>query len=259
MIELSANQYVCPDGYGTIRFLDEAVGAGYGSVALTRAALGEMTPDRLRRELDTRGLSVTTLNSAGFFTWAQAERRAAQRDENRRLIDAAAEIGASSLCIITGGCAEQPDIALARDLIGDGLAELDELAAGSGVRLGIEPIHPRDAPTKGCVNSIAQADTLIAPLHATGLILDLFHSWWDPDLLGAMGGADIRMVQICNVTAEPRRTADLARGILNVRKILENIVGQGYRGPFEFEVFAADHGQSDVAPILQAAMDWSRD
>ena len=187
-MDLAANQYVCPDGYGVARFLDEAVDSGFRRVALTRAALGEMRPAQLRGAVEARGLTVTTLNSAGYFTWADPERRKAQAAENRELIAAAAELGVEALCIITGGHAEQPDIATSRALISDGLAELDAIASSEGVRLGLEPIHPKDVATKGCVNTIAQAQALIAPLTATGLIVDLFHSWWDPDLIAVDGG-----------------------------------------------------------------------
>lgn len=257
MTDLSANHYICPDGYEALRFLDEAVAAGYRHVAITRAVLAELPVARLKTELAARDLQVTTLNSAGFFTWADPGRRTDQLDENRRLVDAAAEIGAGALCVITGGSSEQPDIAAARRLIAEGLAELDLQADRAGVRLGLEPIHPRDAPTKGCVNSIAMATGLIAPLKATGLILDLFHSWWDPDLVAACGRSDTRVVQICNVTAEPRRSPDPAQGILDVAAIVHDIRAAGFSGPVEYEIFAADHGQSDIAPLLRGAAEWS--
>ncbi|MEM7211493.1 MAG: sugar phosphate isomerase/epimerase family protein [Pseudomonadota bacterium] len=255
---MSANHYVCPEGYGVERFVDEAVAAGFSQVALTRAALAEMTPVRLRQAVDARGLQVTTLNSAGYFTWADPDRRKAQASENRALIDAAVELGAKALCVITGGCAEQADVASARRLIVDGLAVLDRQATSAGVRLGLEPIHPKDVQTKGCVNTIAQARTLIAPLQSTSLIVDLFHSWWDPDLIDVAADPCVCTLQICNVTPQLRRSPDLDFGILDVRALVRNIHRAGYAGPTEFEIFAADHGESDIAPILQRANAWAQ-
>ena len=257
-MELSANQYVCPDGYGVERFLDEANAAGFRSVALTRAALAEMSATELRRAVDARDLAVTTLNSAGYFTWADVARRNAQDEENRRLIAAAAELGAEALCIITGGWAEQPDIAAARGLIAEGLAELDELAANAAVRLGLEPIHPKDAALKGCVNTLAQAKALVAPLQATGLIMDLFHSCWDPDLIGVSADPCVHVLQICNVTDDIRRSPRLDQGVLDVREVVKQIADAGFTGPVEFEIFAADHGLAYVAPILHAVADWGQ-
>ncbi|MEO1491342.1 MAG: sugar phosphate isomerase/epimerase family protein [Pseudomonadota bacterium] len=257
-MDLAANQYICPDGYGVVRFLDEAVAAGFRSVALTRAALAEMSPAELRRAVEARKMSVTTLNSAGYFTWAEPARRRAQDTENRSLIAAAAELGADTLCVITGGSAEQPDVASARSLIAEGLAELDALAVAEGVSLGLEPIHPKDVATKGCVNTIAQARALIAPLQATGLIVDLYHSWWDPDLIAVAAEPCVRVLQICNVTAGLSRSADLTQGILDVGTLVDQITQAGFAGPVEFEIFAADHGQADVAPLLSAAAAWAR-
>lgn len=258
LMEMSANQYVCPDGYGVERFLDEAVAAGFAQVALTRAALEEMIPAELRRATDSRGLTVTTLNSAGYFTWGDADRREAQAELNQRLVAAAAELNAGALCVITGGSSELPDVASARDLIAEGLAALDALAASEGVRLGLEPIHPKDVPTKGCINTIAHARALIAPLRSTGLIVDLFHSWWDPDLTAAVADPSTCAVQICNVTTEVRRSPSLNQGILDVRAVMQDVLRAGYTGPIEFEIFAADHGQADIAPILQAANAWAQ-
>lgn len=255
---MSANHYVCPEGYGVERFLDEAVEAGFGHVALTRAALSEMTSSALRRAVEARGLSVTTLNSAGYFTWSDPERTQNQIEENLRLIDAAAELSADTLCVITGGCSELADVASARARIEAGLAELDARSTDAGVHLGLEPIHPKDVATKGCVNSIAQARALVAPLTSTGLIVDFCHSWWDPDLVAVAGDRDLRVLQICNVRPDLGRSATLDAGMLNVGAVLDEMRRAGAGCAVEFEIFAADHGQSDVAPILRAAARWAR-
>lgn len=255
-MEMAANHYLCPEGYGVERFLDEAVAAGFERVALTRAALAEMPPGQLRRAVETRGLSVTTLNSAGYFTWADPERRKAQDQENRSLLAAAAELGAGALCVITGGSAQLPNVAAARGRVAEGLAELDGLAAEDGVRLGLEPIHPKDIAAKGCVNSIAQARALVAPLQVTGLIVDLFHSWWDPDVIAVAGDPCVSVLQICNVTEGLRRSPYLDKGVLHVGDLVEQFRRAGFDGPVEFEIFADDHGRADVAPILAAAAAW---
>ncbi len=261
---LSANQYICPEGFNVETFLDTCVRLGYRSVGLTRAALAEMSVGDLTRAVRSHGLEITSLNSAGYFTWRDAGARRQQHDVNLHLLDAAVELEAGTLCVITGGMAEQPDIGTARALVAEGLAELDEQATARGVRLGLEPIHPVGTPTKGVVNSIAQASRLIEPLSATGVILDLSHSWWDPDLLGMMAvqPSPVRLVQICNVLnsehALPRRSQSLDKGALKMPEVLSAIRAAGYAGPFEFEVFAVDHDLDDPAPLLESAMDWYR-
>lgn len=262
MNPFAANHYICPEGYGVLSFLDEAAAAGIAAVGISRAALDEMSTAALSRALRDRGLTITSLNSAGFFTWADAGQRRQQEDVNARLIDAAAELDANALCVITGGMGEQPDIATARGLIADGLAALDEKAAASGVRLGLEPIHPVGVLTKGCVNTIADARAMIDGMTATGLIVDLYHSWWDTSLIDAIReeGEKIRVVQFCNVlldpVAAPRRSDDPARGALALSSVLKAVSEAGYDGAFEFEIFAIDHDSADIAPLLRRAAAW---
>jgi sugar phosphate isomerase/epimerase len=150
----------------------------------------------------------------------------------------------------------------ARALIADGLAALDEAAHSSGISLGLEPIHPVGLLTKGCINTIAQARTLIKPLRTTGLILDLFHSWWGSDLINTFRKVrdKIRLVQVCNVLMEddtpPTRSPEFDRGLLRISKIHGDIRAAGYIGSFEFEIFATDHDRAAIKPLLSEAKAW---
>lgn len=260
MSDLALNHYVCPLGYGVEGFLNDAVELGVGSVGLTRAALEEIPVSQLQKMLDGRGLSVSSLNSAGYFTFADASRRAQQNNDSARLIDTAAQLGAGTLCVITGGLEECASLGDARSRIADGLAHLDEQAAKAGVKLGLEPIHPVGMLSKGCINSIAQAREIIGPLKATGLILDLYHSWWDDDLLSALEEIPqrINLIQICNVIlnedAVPRRSTKLDQGRVDVPGFLNATRRAGYDGQFEFEIFARDHDGANTRSILAHAV-----
>ncbi len=260
MAELSLNHYICPPGYGTQRFLDDAAALGVGAVGLTRAVLNEVPVARLREMLTRAGVSVSSLNSAGYFTFTDEVRRAEQRDVNARLIETAAELEAPTLCVITGGVADCASLDDARGRISDGLFHLDELAAQAGVNLGLEPIHPVGMLSKGCVNSIEQARQVIAPLRSTGLILDLYHSWWD-DGFHRVLDADlhsVHLIQICNVILHedeaPRRSTQLGQGVVDVAGLIARARAAGYAGRFEFEIFARDHDGSDTRSILADAV-----
>lgn len=259
MTKLALNHYICPPGYGTQKFLDDATALGVGAVGLTRAVLDEIPVPRLREMLNRTGLSVSSLNSAGYFTFTDAAKQAEQRDVNARLIETAAELEVPTLCVITGGVADCACLEDARGRIVDGLFHLDELAAQAGVNLGLEPIHPVGMLSKGCVNSIAQARQVIAPLTATGLILDLYHSWWD-DGFNRVLDEDLRrvhLIQICNVILHedemPRRSTRLDQGVVDVAGLIAAARTAGYEGRFEFEIFARDHDGSDTRSILADA------
>lgn len=259
----AVNQYICPPGFGLERFLDLAAEAGARAVGLTLGGIEGVSPVELSRMLRRRDLGVSSLNSAGFFT---LEDDAAWREQsalNDRLIDTAAEIGAGALCVIAGG-AEGRDLPHARDAVAGRLAALDERAAAVGVRLGLEPVHPAELLDKSCVNTIAQARALTAGLRATGLLVDLYHSWWDPDLPGlADAPTGTVLFQVCGVSRREMGFGfgrePLGEGFLDPAAVLRSACGAGYDGYFEFEMFARDLMGRAPEAMIELSARWYRD
>ncbi len=256
----AVNQYICPPGFGLDRFLDLAAGAGAEAVGLTRGGIEGVAPAELARMLRERGLGVSSLNSAGFFTLADEAAWRAQSALNERLVDTAAEIRAGALCVIAGGT-EDRDPSAARAAVADRLAALDERAVDAGVRLGLEPVHPAELLDKSCVNTIAQARALTGGLRATGLLIDLYHSWWDPDL-GVLAQApnDVVLFQLCGVA---RRDAGfgfgrepLGEGFVEPAPVLRGACKAGYDGRFEFEMFTRDLMGRAPDAMVEASARW---
>lgn len=253
----SVSHYICPPGYEIERFFEAAAEAGAGAVALTVRALDEAGPEKLAALLKEYALSVSSLNSAGYFTLPPGRRKEAQEALNRRLVDAAAIIGAEVLCIITGGLREAGlDLDLARGRIDAGLEALSASAAAAGVPLGLEPIHPAEIAAKGCINSIADARRVAAGFTNIGLILDHFHSWWDPDLRSIFEKSlpEIRLLQICAVRP-PAESGWFRRGALSdtgipANRLVTHAEKAGYSGWYEFELFADALDGRDVATLL---------
>ena len=52
----------------------------------------------------------------------------------------------------------------------------------------------------------------------------------------------------------PSRSTDLVEGILNVPALIASAREGGYKGPFEFEIFARDHDGSDTEGICARAV-----
>ena len=109
----------------------------------------------------------------------------------------------------------------------------------------MEPIHPMDIGTKGCVNSVAQARALMDGCPSAGLPLDFYHSWWDPDMTGIIRDFpdDVVLVQLCNIrmdTGGPVVRETLAAGDIDVGAHLHAVLEAGYRSIFEMEIFAKD-------------------
>ncbi|MDE0056709.1 MAG: sugar phosphate isomerase/epimerase [Defluviicoccus sp.] len=242
MNRFSVNHYVCPPEVTVTRFLDAAVAAGAGAVGVSARAVAEVGTDALRAMLDARGLAVSSVNSAGYFA---AKAGAPVDDHDRRMVEAAAILDAGALCVIAGGRGAGRSIAAAQARVRDGLEALADIACQAGVRLGVEPIHPVDLMTKGCVNSIADALALIDGIDGVGLILDVNHSWWDPALPRICRDHRdlVALVQLCNVIepepSRPRREF-LSRGLVDLAALIAGFEADGYAGFYEFEIFPPD-------------------
>ena len=63
------------------------------------------------------------------------------------------------------------------------MAELLPYARAAGVPLAIEPLHPFYAADRACFNTLKQSLDLCDRLGSgTGVAIDVYHVWWDPDL-----------------------------------------------------------------------------
>ena len=267
MAGVSINHYLAPPGYPLQSFLDDAVAAGANGIGITERTLSEAAPAVLKAMLRERELCVTSVNSAGFFLWADPERATLQLSTNARLLEAAAELAADTLVVIGGGLHDmgpqdnKHDLIRARAAFEAELPAMIEAARKYGVRLGVEPMHPLRIFTKGTLNTLAQAAALCDRLPGLGVVLDLFHVWWDPDLEPMLARLHDRLtlVQISGVM-QPRNQNALPKrclpkqGAADVGWILRALKACRYQGRFEFELFAEDLDGQKVAEVMTAAV-----
>ena len=268
---LSANAYLAPPDIGPHAFVALAKKAGFGGVAWNQRTVQEHDAAALAAHCAAEGMAITSLNSAGYFTWTDPARQAAQDAQNLWLVEQAARLGAGHLVVITGGIDGGLDapapaagmaaqtLATARARVTEGLARLDRRAAELGVRLALELIHPVDQLRKGCVHGVAEGLSLVADLPQTDLVLDTYHSCWDRDLtafpapdLGRLG-----FLQVCNVTephpdAKPVRSLP-AEGRFDLQAMMNHYAARGYAGAVEFEMFDHHRQGRSVAALLEAA------
>jgi len=264
---LSINHYMTPPGYPLERFLDDCVAAGATGIGLTERALDEVAVPVLRRLLGERDLRVTSVNSAGFFLWGDPAQAARQKVVNAALIDAAAELGATTLVTILGGlhdCGPERPGALerARRDAAEALPSLVEAASARGVRLGVEAMHPLRLASKSVLSSLRQAEALCAGDDRLGIVLDAFHVWWDPELVPMLErlAPRIALVQISGVTlsadgTKPQTRCELREGVADIGALLRDLRRCGYSGEYELEIFAEDMGRRACADVIRRAVD----
>jgi sugar phosphate isomerase/epimerase len=227
---------------------------GIRGIAPWRNRVAEVGAREAGRIIRDNGLVVTGLCRGGMFPAPDAEGRQAAIDDNLRAIDEAAELQAQCLVIVAGGLpGGSKDVAAARDMVRDGLAKIMDHARACAIPIAIEPLHPMYCAERACINTLGQALDLCDQLDAKatgamGVIVDVYHVWWDPQLEAQIDRAGARRLlgfHICDWLV-PTRDLFLDRGmmgdgVVDIRRIRSWVETAGYHGMHEVEVFSRDN------------------
>ena len=223
----------------------------------TRAGISAISPwrdivqacglERAGKLIRAHGMTVTGLCRGGMFPAADAASRRTALDDNKRAVDEAAAIGARCLVLVVGGLPKgSRDIFGARQQVREGLAALLPHARAANVPLAIEPLHPMYAADRACLNTLAQANDLCDELgEGTGVAIDVYHVWWDPQLHEQIARAAGRILAYhVNDWLVPTTDLLLDRGmmgdgIIDLRAIRTTVEAAGYRGHCEVEILSA--------------------
>ena len=235
---------------------DEVIAAcarhGIRHVGLWREQVAEIGVERSARLVREAGIGVSSLCRGGFFPAAEGAARAARHDDNVRALDAAATLGAEVLVLVCGGMDGVP-LDDAREMVAEGIAALAPHAADRGVKLGIEPLHPMFAADRSVVATLGEANELADGIvggssagpasEAVGIVVDVYHVWWDVNVYREIARAGRRIVGFhVNDWIVPPPDMLLGRGmmgdgVIEVRRLRRAVDAVGYGGPIEVEIF----------------------
>jgi sugar phosphate isomerase/epimerase len=218
--------------------------AGIPSIGLWRDKVAETGLDEATRLVRESGLHVSSLCRGGMFPAATAEERRTRIEDNLRAIDEAAVLG-TDLLVLVCGAAPDRDIDRARAQIEEGIAAILPQAIASGIKLGVEPLHPIYAAERSAIVTLGQALDLIDRLDSpqVGVIIDVYHVWWDPNLYAQIGRATGRILGFhLNDWLVPIIDPLLSRGmmgdgVIEIGRIVRAVEATGYHGPIEVEIF----------------------
>jgi len=218
--------------------------AGIPSIGVWRDKLAEAGLDQAVRLVRDAGLHVSSVCRGGMFPAASAAERQVRIDDNRRAVDEAAALGADVLLLVCGPAPDK-DIGAARQMVREGIAALLPYAKERGVKLGVEPLHPMFAAERSVIVTLAEANALIEAFDSPflGLLADVYHIWWDPDLDAQIARAAGRIFGF-HVSDWLVPTPDLllgrgmiGDGAIDIRRIRAMVDAAGYAGPIEVEIF----------------------
>ena len=188
--------------------------------------------------------SVSSLCRGGWFSAPTAEERRERVADNRLAIEQCALLGAPVLVMVCGPANGQT-LDDARATVMDGLREVLPDAEKAGVVLGIEPLHPMYAAERSVVVTLGQANDMAEQLasKSAGVVIDVFHVWWDPEVMQQIERARGRIAGF-HVSDWPvplpgilMGRAMMGDGVIELRRLRQAVDAAGYSGPIEVEIF----------------------
>lgn len=229
---------------GLLETIDASAKAGIQWIAPWREQFAELPVEQAAKAVRDVGLRVSSLCRGGFFPApTEAERRARIKD-NRRAVDEAATLGTDVLVLVCGGVVGK-DLGGSRQMVEDGIAELLPYAEERGVRLGIEPLHPMFGADRSVIVTLGQANAMARRLRSAwvGVVIDVYHVWWDPQIDEEIGNASgITLGFHVNDWIVPlpdilNGRGVMGDGVIDLGRLRRAVDDEGYAGPIEVEIF----------------------
>ena len=211
--------------------------------------------------LDDTGIEVNGVCFCGSYGAMGKAGRQEQIDDNKKTIDFAVEIGAPSIVTLAGGLlADSKDLDYSRKFNMEALAEVLEYARQAGVMLGLEPLHPMYTADWSVVVGIKDANDWCDELgEGIGIIVDVYHTWWDPDLKAEIqrAGKQERIVA-AHVSDWLVPTKDIlldrgvmGDGVIDIPKIRKWLEDAGFQGRYEVEIFSNEYWQMNQEDYIE--------
>ena len=229
--------------------------------------------DRAVRAVRDAGLELSGYCRGGMFT-SDASHRIEVRDDNRRAVDEARALGAPCVVLVVGGLPQysrpgsvaSKNIAAARTQVDDAIAEMLDYARTVQMPLAIEPLHPAYAADRACVNTTQQALDICDRLDpqrsgALGVALDVYHVWWDPELLAQIARAGRDRLLACHVCDWLVPTRDILNdrgmmgdGVIDIKSVRSAVEAQGFDGYSEIEIFSNAWWEKPIDEVMQTCI-----
>ena len=274
---LSLNTATVREQGDLLQIIEACARHGIRAIDPWRDQVASVGLDRAVRAVRDAGLELSGYCRGGMFA-SDAAHRMEARDDNRRAIDEAKALGAPCLVLVVGGLpqfsrpgsATSKDITAARARVHDAIAEMMDYARDANMPLAIEPLHPAYAADRACVNTTKQALDLCDALdpRRTGLLgvaLDVYHIWWDPELLPQVerAGKDrLLAFHVCDWLVPTKDILNdrgmMGDGVIELRSIRSAVEAQGFDGYCEIEIFSSDWWEKPMDEVLRTCIERHR-
>lgn len=256
------------------QIIEACVERGIRAISPWRDQVAAAGLPAISKLVKSHGLELSGYCRGGMFTAADPAGLKAARDDNRRAADEARELNAACLVLVVGalpgalaGKPAHKDIALSRNQVRDGIAQLLDYARTLKMPLAIEPLHPMYAADRACVNTMEHALDICDELDpsrsgALGVAVDVYHVWWDPKLQAQIERAGRERLLAFHVCDWLTPTADLLNdrgmmgdGVIDIPRIRGWVEAQGFSGYSEVEIFSTGNWwQREAGDVLDTCI-----
>lgn len=259
---LSINQVTTREQWSLREAIEGYARHGIHAMAVWHDKLAEVGVKQAAQMLQDHDMAVTGYCIGGLLTEPDEDAFQKRIDDNRRIIDEAAEIKSRCIVFLPGSLAPgSKDLAAARERSLEGLATLLPHAKAAGVTIALEPLHPMVCALRSCVVSLKQANDWCDQLNAgaeLGIAFDTYNLWWEPDLEQQIARAGKRIVAF-HVSDWLLDTRDIrldrgmiGDGVIDIPQIRHWLEAAGYDGYREIEILSQrDWWQRDPDQVVE--------
>ncbi|MDA9548750.1 sugar phosphate isomerase/epimerase [Bradyrhizobium sp. USDA 3397] len=256
-----------------IEIIDACARHGIRAIDPWRDQVANVGLDRAARAVRETGLDLSGYCRGGMFT-SDVSRRGEVRDDNRRCVDEAKALGAPCIVLVVGGLPQysrpgseaSKDLVAARGQVEEALADMLDYARQAKLPLAIEPLHPAYAADRACVNTTKQALDICDRLDPgrtgmLGVALDVYHIWWDPELMDqiARAGRDrLLAFHVCDWLVPTKDILNdrgmMGDGVIDIKSVRAAVEAQGFAGYSEIEIFSNDWWGKPMDEVLRTCI-----
>jgi sugar phosphate isomerase/epimerase len=238
--------------------------AGIKGITVWRQWLEGRNPTQVGDSIRAAGLEVVSLARGGFFPADNQRDRQIAIDDNLKIIDETAALGAPLVVLVCGAVPGQP-LTESRKQIQDGIEMIANHARQLNIKLGIEPLHPMYADDRSAINTLKQANDMCEFLNhpSVGVVIDIYHLWWDPELkaeiLRCGNNQHLLAFHICDWLTPTKDFLNdrglMGDGCIDIPQIRGWVEETGFKGFVEVEIFSNDWWQKDQDQFLEIIKD----
>lgn len=240
-----------------LSFLRLSAERGLDTVSIWGDEIAKVGEANALAALRDHGMKVAGYNRIGPFGPGYL-------DSAEEELERAARFAPDHVFLFTGGLAEgERGLTAARRRVEDQVSRLLEMARRIGVKLAIEPLHPMLAGDRSVITSLTAANDLCEILgHGIGVVVDVYHLWWDERLgveILRAGRAGRLLGFHVNDWLLPTRhlltdRGMMGDGIIELASIDDMMRRAGVRGAVEVEIFSTDWWARDPAEVMDVAI-----